>query len=45
MSKIFDAIDNEQLKYNWLITDYEYYPQDETSNELFSKEYIYSCLG
>jgi hypothetical protein len=41
MSKVFNAIEDEQLKYNWLITDCECYPQDESLNELFSKEYVW----
>jgi len=41
MSKIFNAIGNGQLKYNWLITDYECYPQDKGINEVFSTEYIW----
>ncbi|WP_042274576.1 DUF2691 family protein [[Clostridium] dakarense] len=41
MSKIFNAIEDEQLKYNWLITNCECYPEDKNINELFSKEYIW----
>ena len=41
MSKVFNAIENEQLKYNWLITNCECYPQDRSIDELFSKEYIW----
>lgn len=41
MDKIFKAIENEQLKYNWLITDCESYPEDKRINEMFSKEYIW----
>lgn len=41
MVKVFNAIENEQFKYNWLITDCECYPQDEESEKLFSKEYIW----
>lgn len=41
MKKIFNSIDNEQLKYNWLITDCECYPKDEKINNLFSKDYIW----
>lgn len=40
MRKVFNAIENEQLKYNWLITNCECYPQDSSIDELFSKEYI-----
>lgn len=41
MSEIFQAIGNEQLKYNWLITDCECNLYDEELYELFSKEYIW----
>lgn len=41
MAKVFNSIENEQLKYNWLITNCECYPQDEELYELFSKEYIW----
>jgi hypothetical protein len=41
MGKIFNAIEDEQLKYNWLITNCECYPEDKNINELFSEEYIW----
>ncbi|MCC3868075.1 hypothetical protein [Terrisporobacter mayombei] len=41
MSKIFNAIGNEQLKYNWLITDCECYCENESVNKLLSNEYIW----
>lgn len=41
MSKVFSSIENEQLKYNWLITDCECYPEDRSINKIFSKEYIW----
>ncbi|MBO3444909.1 DUF2691 family protein [Clostridium sp. CCUG 7971] len=41
MNKIFNAIEDKQLKYNWLITNCECYPTDKNINELFSKEYIW----
>lgn len=41
MGKIFNAIENSQLKYNWLITNCECYPQEEGFYELFSKEYVW----
>lgn len=41
MAKVFNSIENEQLKYNWLITDCECYPEDKSINEMFSKEYIW----
>ena len=40
MNKIFKAINNDQLKYNWLITDCECYCENESVNDLLSKEYI-----
>ena len=41
ISKVFQAIGNEQLKYNWLITGCECYPQNSKLVELFSQEYIW----
>lgn len=41
MHEIFQAIDNEQLKYNWLITNFECYPQDKNYADLFLKEYVW----
>lgn len=41
MDKVFNAIENEQLKYNWLITDCECYPQDKNIDKLFSEEYVW----
>ncbi len=41
LNKVFKAIDNEQLKYNWLITGYECYPSNSTFRELFSQEYVW----
>ncbi len=41
MKKLFQAIENEQTKYNWLITNYECYPNDEKISHIFSKEYIW----
>lgn len=41
MGKIFNSIENEQSKYNWLITNCECYPQNESIKELFSREYIW----
>lgn len=38
MNKIFKSINNEQLKYNWLITNCECYC--ESVDDLLSKEYI-----
>lgn len=41
MTKVFKAIGNEQIKYNWLITNCECYPQAEEVYKLFSKEYVW----
>jgi hypothetical protein len=41
MNKVFQVIGNEQLKYNWLITNFECYPQDEENAGLFSEEYVW----
>lgn len=41
IDSVFNAIANEQVKYNWLITDCECYPNDKILRELFSKEYIW----
>jgi hypothetical protein len=41
LSKIFAAIQDEQLKYNWLITDCMCYPQNAKYAELLSKEYAW----
>jgi hypothetical protein len=41
MGKIFLGIENEHLKYNWLITDCVCYPQDEKLYEMFLKDYVW----
>lgn len=41
LSKVFTAIDNKQLNLNWLITNCECHPQNESFYELFQKEYIW----
>jgi len=45
MGKIFNAIEDEQLKYNWLITDFECYPSAKYISELFSKEKEYIWIS
>ena len=35
IEKVFDAIDNKQNEYNWLITDCECYPNDKKIKELY----------
>lgn len=41
LSKIFSAIQDEQLKYNWLITDCMCYPQNAKYAGLLSEEYAW----
>lgn len=41
LPSVFKAIENEQIKYNWLITDCVCYPENKKLDELFSKEYIW----
>lgn len=38
---MFDAIGNEQNEYNWLITDYECYPQTQSIDDKLSHEYCW----
>lgn len=39
--RVFDAIDNKQLGYNWLITDCDCNINDPKINEILSKEYCW----
>ncbi|MGL4760914.1 MAG: hypothetical protein ACRC6T_00745 [Sarcina sp.] len=39
MNKVFEAINNAQLEYNFLITDYEGYPKDEKINLVLARNY------
>lgn len=41
MLKIFEGIGNEQINYNWLITDCVCYPENRKLRELFSEEYVW----
>ncbi len=41
LKEIFEAIGNEQNNYNWLITDFECYPQLNEHVEIFSKSYCW----
>ena len=41
MYGIFQAINNKQTNYNWLITNCEAYPRDRELEQLFSQEYIW----
>lgn len=38
---VFSAIENVQIKYNWLITDCVCYPRSQQIDELLSKEYCW----
>lgn len=38
LPKIFSAINNIQNKYNWLITDYEYFPVIKNENQILITE-------
>jgi hypothetical protein len=41
LKKLFLAIDNVQVKYNWLITKCECYPENKEYYELFNQEYCW----
>lgn len=41
MGKLFQGIGNEQVKYNWLVTDCKCYPKNREFAKLFSKEFIW----
>ena len=41
LRKIFNAINNEQMNYNWLITDYECYPKSTEIRSLLSEDYCW----
>jgi hypothetical protein len=41
INEIFRSIGDEQLNYNWLITDCVCYPKNKAFDELFSKEYLW----
>lgn len=41
LGKIFQAIENEQMKYNWLISYCEGYSHDENLNKLLMEEYAW----
>lgn len=41
LSTIFQAIDNKQLKYNWLITNCECYFCNKNIDKLFSQKYTW----
>lgn len=41
LGKVFKAIENEQIKYNWLITDCVCYPRNPNVEKMLSKEYCW----
>lgn len=41
LGKVFRAIENEQINYNWLITDCVCYPQNAEIDNLLVKEYCW----
>ena len=41
MIKVFDAIENKQLDYNWLITDCVCYPSDNRIDRLLSQKHAW----
>lgn len=41
LGKVFRAIENEQINYNWLITDCVCYPQNGETDNLLAKEYCW----
>ena len=41
MSKVFQAMNNAQTQYNWLITDCECYPENKEIEKLFDQEYCW----
>lgn len=41
LSEVFEAIQNRQLQYNWLITDCECYPQNLQAREMLDHAYCW----
>lgn len=41
LKKLFDAIDNRQMEYNWLITDCICYPKNPQTDAMLQKEYCW----
>ena len=41
MSKVFQAIDNAQLQYNWLITDCVSYPHNDEIENMLNQDYCW----
>ena len=43
LSDVFSGLDNAQLQYNWLIADWECYPEDEAIQKLLRRDYL--CMS
>ena len=41
LKKLFDAINNKQLEYNWLITDCTCYPENQKTDAMLRKDYCW----
>ncbi len=41
LKKLFEAINNRQIEYNWLITDCTCYPANPLTDDMLSKEYCW----
>ena len=41
LKKLFDAINNKQLEYNWLITDCTCYPENPKTDAMLRKDYCW----
>ena len=41
LKKLFDAINNKQLEYNWLITDWTCYPNNPKTDDMLRKDYCW----
>ena len=41
MVRVFEAINNRQMDYNWLITDCECFPEDPEIAEILNQEYCW----
>ena len=41
LGRIFKAINNAQKNYNWLVTDYECYPQNQDIENILNREYCW----
>jgi hypothetical protein len=41
IGKVFQGIDNEQIKYNWLITDCNCSPKNRDFAKLFKREFVW----